>query len=150
MQRRQLLRLLGSLSLALAIGSMETMGAHAADKPLKVGVRGGVDEELWEVAAQVAKSRGLNVDPVVITGTASPNEALNNGDLDANSFQHIPFLRDQVKQRGYKIVAVADTLISPVAFYSKKYKSLEALPAGREDRFADRPEQSDPCARDSA
>lgn len=130
MQRRQLFRLLGSLSLALAIGSLGTMGAHAADKPLKVGVRGGVDEEIWEVVTKVAKSRGLNVEPVVVSGTASPNEALNNGDLDANSFQHIPFLRDQVKQRGYKIVPVADTLISPIAFYSKKYKSLESLPEG--------------------
>ncbi|WP_087687294.1 MetQ/NlpA family ABC transporter substrate-binding protein [Pandoraea sp. PE-S2R-1] len=133
MQRRQLIRLLGSLSLALSIGTMGTLGvtsAMAADKPLKVGVRGGVDEEIWEVVTKVAKSRGLNVETVVVTGTASPNEALNSGDLDANSFQHIPFLRDQVKQRGYKIVAVGDTLISPIAFYSKKYKSLESLPVG--------------------
>ncbi|ALS58697.1 MetQ/NlpA family ABC transporter substrate-binding protein [Pandoraea norimbergensis] len=133
MQRRQLIRLFGSLSLALSIGTMGTLGmtsAMAADKPLKVGVRGGVDEEIWEVVTKVAKSRGLNVETVVVTGTASPNEALNSGDLDANSFQHIPFLRDQVKQRGYKIVAVGDTLISPIAFYSKKYKSLEALPVG--------------------
>lgn len=133
MQRRQLIRLLGSLSLALSIGTLGTLGvtsAMAADKPLKVGVRGGVDEEIWEVVTKVAKSRGLNVETVVVTGTASPNEALNSGDLDANSFQHIPFLRDQVKQRGYKIVAVGDTLISPIAFYSKKYKSLESLPVG--------------------
>lgn len=136
MQRRQLFRLLGGLSLALAIGTISAVGtlgstsAVAADKPLKVGVRGGVDEEIWEVVTKVAKSRGLNVETVVVTGTASPNEALNSGDLDANSFQHIPFLRDQVKQRGYKIVAVGDTLISPIAFYSKKYKSLEALPVG--------------------
>ena len=59
------------------------------------------------------------------------HEALNNGDLDANSFQHIPFLRDQIKQRGYKLVTVGNTLISPIAFYSRKFKSLEALPAGR-------------------
>ncbi|MFX6760153.1 MetQ/NlpA family ABC transporter substrate-binding protein, partial [Acinetobacter baumannii] len=56
--------------------------------------------------------------------------ALNNGDLDANAFQHIPFLRDQIKQRGYKLATVGNTLISPIAFYSRKYKSLEALPVG--------------------
>ena len=94
--------------------------AFSADpKPLKVGVRGGVDEQIWEVVARVAKKNGLAVEPVVITGTASPNEALNNGDLEANSFQHIPFLKDQIKQRGYKLVPVANTLISPIAFYSK-------------------------------
>ena len=76
------------------------------------------------------QKNGLAVEPVVITGTASPNEALNNGDLEANSFQHIPFLKDQIKQRGYKLVPVANTLISPIAFYSKKYKSLQDLPPG--------------------
>lgn len=105
--------------------------AHAADpNTIRVGVRGGTDEQIWEVVTQVAKKNGLNVQPVVITGTASPNEALNNGDLEANSFQHIPFLRDQVKQRGYKISSVANTYISPIAFYSKKYKSLKELPDG--------------------
>src|ERR1700712_5693866 len=105
--------------------------AFAADSaPLKVGVRGGVDEQIWEVVTQVARKNSLPVDSIVITGTASPNEALNNGDLNANSFQHIPFLRDQVKQRGYKIVPVGNTYISPIAFYSKKYKSLETLPDG--------------------
>ena len=104
--------------------------AFSADpKPLKV-VRGGVDEQIWEVVARVAKKNGLAVEPVVITGTASPNEALNNGDLEANAFQHIPFLKDQIKQRGYKLVPVANTLISPIAFYSKKYKSLQDLPPG--------------------
>lgn len=121
-------RLLGAV---LASAAMFHGPAFSADpKPLKVGVRGGVDEQIWEVVAQVAKKNGLAVEPVVITGTASPNEALNNGDLNANAFQHIPFLNDQIKQRGYKLVPVANTLISPIAFYSKKYKSLKDLPDG--------------------
>ncbi len=121
-------RLLGAV---LASAAMFHGPAFSADpKPLKVGVRGGVDEQIWEVVAQVAKKNGLAVEPVVITGTASPNEALNNGDLEANAFQHIPFLNDQIKQRGYKLVPVANTLISPIAFYSKKYKSLKDLPDG--------------------
>ncbi|OZI33042.1 metal ABC transporter substrate-binding protein [Bordetella genomosp. 1] len=119
------------LVLTLGAAAVAASGAaFAADKPLKVGVRGGVDEQIWEVVTKVAQKDGLAVEPVVITGTASPNEALNNGDLDANSFQHIPFLRDQIKQRGYKIVSVGNTLISPIAFYSKNYKSLAALPKG--------------------
>ncbi|KAG0925292.1 hypothetical protein G6F31_018791 [Rhizopus arrhizus] len=119
------------LGAVLASAAMFHGPAFSADpKPLKVGVRGGVDEQIWEVVTQVAKKNGLAVEPVVITGTASPNEALNNGDLEANAFQHIPFLNDQIKQRGYKLVPVANTLISPIAFYSKKYKSLKELPDG--------------------
>lgn len=119
------------LGAVLASAAMFHGPAFSADpKPLKVGVRGGVDEQIWEVVTQVAKKNGLAVEPVIITGTASPNEALNNGDLEANAFQHIPFLNDQIKQRGYKLVPVANTLISPIAFYSKKYKSLKELPDG--------------------
>lgn len=105
--------------------------AHAASQiPLKVGIRGGVGEQIWEVAAKVAEKNGLPIKLVVITGTASPNEALNSGDLDANSFQHIPFLNDQIKQRGYKLVSVGETLFAPIAYYSRKHKSLEQLPEG--------------------
>lgn len=127
MKRRHLL---ASIALALTALSIGSAHAQRSDRPLKVGVRGGVDEEIWEVVTRVVDKQGLKVQTIVITGTASPNEALNNGDLDANSFQHIPFLRDQIRQRGYKLVNVGDTLISPIAFYSRKYKSLETLPNG--------------------
>ncbi|MCY1256906.1 D-methionine-binding lipoprotein MetQ [compost metagenome] len=131
MTRRPFLATLALAALtALATFSIGIAHAQASDRPLKVGVRGGVDEEIWEVVTRVADKQGLKVQTIVITGTASPNEALNNGDLDANAFQHIPFLRDQIRQRGYKIVNVGDTLISPIAFYSRKVKSLEALPNG--------------------
>jgi D-methionine transport system substrate-binding protein len=126
MKRRNLLSLLAAAAI-LAVGPGAAM---AAEKTLKVGVRGGVDEEIWDVVSKQAAKQGLKIETIVITGTASPNEALNNGDLDANAFQHIPFLRDQIKQRGYRIVKVGDTLISPIAFYSRKYKSLESLPNG--------------------
>lgn len=115
---------------AAMLFSLAGQASAAEQKTLRVGVRGGVDEQIWEVVTQVAKKNGLTVQPIVISGAASPNEALNNGDLEANSFQHIPFLRDQVKQRGYKLAIVGNTLISPIAFYSKKYKSLKDLPDG--------------------
>lgn len=116
--------------LALTTFCLSGLAQAADNKTLKVGVRGGTDELIWQVVTQVAKKNGLNVEAVVISGAASPNEALNNGDLDANSFQHVPFLRDQIKQRGYKLSSVGDTYISPIAFYSKKYKSLKDLPEG--------------------
>ncbi|RPD93067.1 metal ABC transporter substrate-binding protein [Candidatus Pantoea deserta] len=110
-----------ALSLSLVTGLV-----HATT--LKVGVRAGVDEELWNVAAVEAKKSGLDVDVVVISGSADPNEALNNGDLNADSFQHIPYLKSEIQNRGYKITNVADTYISPIGFYSNKFKKLEDLP----------------------
>jgi len=130
MKRRSAFGVIAALALALTLPIASAYAQTAGGKTLKVGVRGGVDEEIWEVVTREAARNGLKVETVIITGTASPNEALNNGDLDANSFQHIPFLRDQIRQRGYKIANVGDTLISPIAFYSRKVKSLEALPNG--------------------
>lgn len=124
--KRASLRRLGTLAVFLTAARYGS--AQAQTPTLRVGVRGGTDEEIWEVVTQVAKKNGLNVKPVVVSGAASPNEALNNGDLEANSFQHVPFLRDQVQQRGYKLVAVGDTYISPIAFYSKKHKRFADLP----------------------
>ena len=123
-RRGALTALLGSCAAAL----LPVHSAQAAQR-VRVGIRGGIGEELWAEVAKAAKAKGLDVQLVVLGGSVSPNEALNNGDLEANSFQHLPFLQDQVRQRGYQIVPVADTLIAPIAFYSKKYTRLQDLPA---------------------
>lgn len=103
--------------------------AQAQDRNrLKVGVRGGVDEQIFEVVTRVAAREGLTIDSIVITGTVSPNRALADGELDANSFQHIPFLNAENRARGYRIVPIGNTYISPIAIYSRKHRSLEALP----------------------
>ena len=56
-----------------------------------------------------------------------PNEALSQGDIDANAFQHKPYLDEQSKQRGYKLAIIGKTFIYPIAAYSKKIKSLADL-----------------------
>ena len=132
MNKREFLRSSSAALIASATTGVVGITAAQAATPsvIRVGVRGGVDEEIWEVVTQVAKGRGLAVKSVVLAGAVSPNEGVNNGDLEANSFQHVPFLRDQNQQRGYKLVSAGDTYISPIAFYSKKYKKLSELPAG--------------------
>ena len=120
----------GVLAALLGTGAAALLPIPAAQaaQRVRVGIRGGIGEELWAEVAKAAKAKGLDVQLVVLGGAVSPNEALNNGDLEANAFQHLPFLQDQVRQRGYQIVPVADTLIAPIAFYSKKYKRLQDLP----------------------
>ena len=132
MNKREFLRSSGAALIASATTGVVGVTAAQAATPsvIRVGVRGGVDEEIWEVVTKVAKERGLAVKSVVLAGAVSPNEGVNNGDLEANSFQHVPFLRDQNQQRGYKLVSAGDTYISPIAFYSKKFKKLSELPAG--------------------
>ncbi len=59
-----------------------------------------------------------------------PNRALADKDVDANFFQHIPFLDEQVKQFHYPIESLAKIEIEPIGIYSKKITSLEDLPEG--------------------
>jgi D-methionine transport system substrate-binding protein len=139
MPRHMLLGLLfGGLTLVVS-PLVTSSDATAAPVHLKVGIRGGIDEQIWEVVAKVGKTNGLEIEPVVFAGTLSPNEALNSGDLQADAFQHIPFFRDQVKQRGYRLAIVGNTYLSPLAFYSKKYKSLQELPSGAKVGVPDDP-----------
>lgn len=127
MKKRDFLKTATGIVFAATL-SLQNLAVAAGPDVIRVGVRGGVDEEIWEVVTKVAKERGLNVKPVVLAGSVSPNEAVQNGDLEANSFQHIPFLRDQNAQRGYTLVSVGNTYISPIAFYSRKFRSLDELP----------------------
>jgi D-methionine transport system substrate-binding protein len=117
--------LLGGVSVDQAIGAEQVA---STPQTVRIGIRGGLGEEIWEKVAETAKTRGLKIETVVFSGSVSPNEALNNGDLEANAFQHLPFLQDQIRQRGYKIVNVGDTMFAPLVFYSTKHKTLESLP----------------------
>ena len=108
MKRRSLLKVFS----VLATGAALTLsaGAHAEDKVIKVGTVAGPDSEVWQLVQKVAKEKeGLNVKVIEFNDYVQPNAALDSGDLDANSFQHQPYLDSQVKQRGYKLVSAGLT-----------------------------------------
>ena len=80
---------------------------------------------------KVAKQKyDLDVEVVTFNDYVLPNEALNNGDLDVNAFQHKPYLDKQMQERGYKLAAVGNTFVYPIAGYSKKITALSQLPDG--------------------
>jgi D-methionine transport system substrate-binding protein len=122
--------LLGILTLALAV----SMGAGCSkSKKLRVGVISGFEEEVAAVAIKLAKERyGTDAELVVFSDYVNPNAALADGSLDVNAFQHQPFLTQQVKDRGYKIVPVGKTFVYPIAAYSKRIKSVSELKDGAE------------------
>jgi len=109
--------------------------AGAAEMPAKTTIRLGVMEgdelEVWQAAVVYAREKeGLNIVLVPFSEYILPNEALNNGDLDANAFQHRPYLEAQIAQRDYKITPAGDTCLYPLGAYSRRVKKLEDLPAG--------------------
>ena len=124
MRSRSFLHILTGL--ALAFGAF----AASAQERVKVGVSGGDGEVIWAKVKEVARKQGIEVEVVVFNDYLLPNAALDAGDLDANAFQHKPFLDNQVKNRGYKIVAIGDTIVAPIGLYSNKFKTLGELPEG--------------------
>ncbi len=125
MQRRSLLR-----AMALAAAFAVLPAAHAADQTVRLGTMSGPDAQIWNVVRTVAKRSGLDVKIIEFNDYAQPNAALDAGDLDANGFQHQPFLDSQIQARQYKIANVGLTYVAPMGFYSKQYKSLKDLPEG--------------------
>lgn len=121
------LRSLTFASLTLALAG--TLGAAAAD-PIRVGVIAGPHAEVLDVVKKVAAKRGFEIQVVEFTDYVVPNQALANKELDANSFQHEPYLKNQISRTGWKIVKVADTIASPQGIYSVKYKSFADIPDG--------------------
>ncbi|WP_144635959.1 MetQ/NlpA family ABC transporter substrate-binding protein [Bordetella genomosp. 13] len=104
--------------------------ALAQDKPIKVGVTAGPHAQIFEVVKQEAAKQGLNVQIIEFSDYVQPNMALASGDLDMNSYQHQPYLDNANADRGYKLVSIGKTVIYPIGIYSKKIKSLDALPQG--------------------
>jgi len=98
---------------------------------LRVGTIAGPETELMQVAKQVAKDQyGLTIEIVEFTDYALPNTALNDGSIDANMFQHQPFLDQQIKDRQYRLVAIGKTFVYPMGIYSIKIRNLNELPQG--------------------
>lgn len=80
-----------------------------------------------QVAADEAKQQGLNVKLVEFSDWNTPNITLNHGDIDANFFQHQPFLDNAKKETDFKIKAFAKGAATHVGLYSKKIKSFDEL-----------------------
>lgn len=101
---------------------------HSSNNSLKVGTISGPETELMVVAQKVAKDRyQLNIEIVPFTDFSMPNTALNDGSIDANVFQHAPYLVQTINARHYDLMAVGKTFIYPMGIYSHKIKSLNDL-----------------------
>ncbi len=105
--------------------------ACAADK-IKVGVTTGPHAQIMAVVQQVAAKEpdGLAIQIIEFSDFVQPNAALAAGDLDANSFQHQPYLLAQNKDRRYSLISVANTVTFPLGLYSARLESLSELKPG--------------------
>jgi len=129
MDKRNLLKT-ALATVVFGLGVATSQLSLAAPQTLRVGIMSGEDEDVWRVVAANAAKQGLTIKITTFSDYTQPNEALSEHDLDANSFQHKPYLDAQIKARGYKIVPVGYTYVQPIGLYSRKVKSVADLPDG--------------------
>lgn len=97
---------------------------------IRIGASPGPHAEILEKVKPLAAKKGLDLKIIEFSDYVVPNQALDAGELEANSFQNQPYLDNQVKDRGYKLVSVGLTVNFPLGIYSSKYKSWGEVPDG--------------------
>lgn len=101
-----------------------------SDGKLTVGVTAGEHEEIMEQVKELAAKQDLDIEIKTFSDYLIVNEALSQGDLDLNVFQHEPYLNEQKEDRNFDIVGVGNTITTPMGVYSNKVKDLGELKKG--------------------
>jgi D-methionine transport system substrate-binding protein len=103
----------------------------AADEPLRVGASPVPHAEILRyIDENLAEDAGLDLEIVEFTDYVQPNVALDDGSLDANYFQTIPYLEEQEASAGYDFQALEPVHIEPLGIYSSALTDLADLPDG--------------------
>ena len=101
--------------------------SELAGTTLKVAASPTPHAEILNVAKEVLAEQGIDLQIEEFTDYVLPNQALESGDLDANYFQHLPYLEDFNKEQGTHIVSIATIHVEPMGLYGGKQTSLDAL-----------------------
>ncbi|MGL4666913.1 MAG: MetQ/NlpA family ABC transporter substrate-binding protein [Saezia sp.] len=112
---------------ATAFSLLFSGAALAQGQVFRVGVTPGPHAQIMEKVKEVAARDGLKIEILEFSNYVVPNQALASKELDANSFQHKPYLENQVKAQNLNLVSAADTVLLPMAVYSKKITSIADL-----------------------
>lgn len=118
------------LASLVGVAALQAPVLAQAQTSVRVGILSGEDEDLWKVVAAQAAKQGITVKTVLFSDYTQPNEALERGEIDANAFQHKPYLDSQIKTRGYHITPIGFTAVWPIGLYSRKVGSVANLPKG--------------------
>ncbi|WP_346928293.1 MetQ/NlpA family ABC transporter substrate-binding protein [Clostridium sp.] len=131
-----------SLTLILALGvtlvgcgskGKESSEANGEDKVIAIGVSPEPHKAIVENAIKpLLEKEGYKVEIVEFSDYVLPNTALAEGEIDANYFQHVPFLEATVKEKSYDLSYTAKVHLEPMGLYSEKIDDISAIKEGAE------------------
>lgn len=127
---------LAAIALA-ACGSDEAKNAEAS-KVIKIGVN-GADGAQWPILKEKLAKEGIEIELVEFADYTLPNNALAQGEIDLNAFQHISFLASYVKESGNDLVPIGSTVFAPLGLYTEKIKDISEIKEGDKIAIPDDP-----------
>lgn len=116
--------------IVLAVPAFASGAKESDPNVIKVGATPDPHGVLLELVKDNLAEEGYDLQIVEFTDYVTPNEALASGELDANYFQHLPYMESANAERGYHLVNAGGIHIEPLALYSNDYDSIEAIPDG--------------------
>lgn len=134
-------RLLVLLVVLFLVACDSTSGKTAtADDPVlvKIGVNGS-DGKQWPILKEKAAKEGIEIELVEFTDYTIPNNALAEGEVDLNAFQHFSFLAQYVNESGNDLYPIGSTVFAPLGLYSEKITNISELKAGDKIAIPDDP-----------
>lgn len=119
-----------TLLAAAALAALSGTAYAQTPKVVRIGVTPGPHAQILEAVKPVAAQKGIELKIIEFNDYVVPNQALSAGELEANSFQNLPYLDNQVKDRKFDLVSIGETVNFPLGIYSAKYKSWADVPDG--------------------
>ncbi|WP_028401144.1 methionine ABC transporter substrate-binding lipoprotein MetQ [Ectobacillus panaciterrae] len=123
-------KLLLSAIVAMFVFALAACGGKQQGDKLVIGASNVPHAEILEQAKPILAKKGIDLEIRKFQDYILPNKALADKEIDANYFQHIPYLEKEEAEKGYKLANAGKVHIEPLGIYSKKYKSLKDLPNG--------------------
>lgn len=102
------------------------------DSEITVGATSVPHSQILEEAKPILKEKGITLHIEEYQDYVLPNQDLASGEIDANYFQHIPYLKQQIKDLDYDFTSIGEIHIEPMGIYSKTIDSVEDIPEGTE------------------
>lgn len=103
-----------------------------ADTDVTIGVTGAFYEDLWQPAIDALETEGIHVTLQQFSDFSIPNNAINDGSIQMNAFQHHAYFNNDTTTNGYDLTVIADTFVIPMNLYSNRFATYEDLLAAAE------------------
>ena len=94
---------------------------------VKIGHVGESDKAIWKPVQEKLSKEGINVELVSFADYSIPNQALNDGDIDLNAFQHHAYFYNETNTKGYNLSILGVTFISAMNIYSQKISNVSEV-----------------------